>query len=89
MAMPVRDLWKERKTLAHTLLGTPQGLRRTMFWLLWLYIVIFSVGPNVREALPSMCLVCLLLYYRLDWHNSTLRRFSGRRAIIEALVFVA
>ena len=45
-----------------------------MFRLLWLYIVVFAVGPAVREILPTLCALCLIPYYRYNWQASTLRR---------------
>jgi O-antigen ligase len=59
-----------------------ERLRTVMFRLFWLYIVIFAVGPGVREVLPTMCLLCLIPYYFCRYRDSTLRRFTARPLFI-------
>ncbi|MEG2173823.1 MAG: hypothetical protein RRY29_11300, partial [Desulfovibrionaceae bacterium] len=49
-------------------------VRAALCWLFLVSIVLFPVGPSIREILPSLCLIVLLRYYYLDWHHSTLRR---------------
>lgn len=82
MAAPLRAAWNALKDRFRVFAASPPALRRTMFALLWAYIVVFSVGPNVREFFPSLCLLCLILYYRQDWKNSTLRKFTARPLFI-------
>lgn len=49
-----------------------------MFGLFWLYIVIFSAGPSIRDVFPVLCGLCLCGYYRHNWQQSTLRRFPAK-----------
>lgn len=49
-------------------------VRTALCWLFWVSIVLFPVGPSIREIMPSLCLLVLLRYYYLDWRNSTLYR---------------
>lgn len=55
-----------------------EQVRNTLCWLFLASIVLFPVGPSVREILPSLCGLVLARYYYLDWNNSTLKRFRPR-----------
>lgn len=55
-----------------------EQVRKALCWLFLASIVLFPVGPSIREILPSLCGLVLARYYYLDWHNSTLKRFRPR-----------
>lgn len=66
------DQCKNAYNYAHD--ASAAQVRTALCWLFWASIVLFPVGPSVREIMPSLCLLVLIRYYYLDWHNSTLRR---------------
>lgn len=70
-----RFLIKERD--AFTALDAAQRWHTILFWLFWLYLVLFAVGPSIREVLPSLCGLCLIPYYKYNWQQSTLRHFKA------------
>lgn len=47
-----------------------------LFWSFWLSLAIFPIGYGVREVMPPICLVFLLLYYRHAWRESVLCRLE-------------
>lgn len=64
-----------RHWYATALAASAEQVRVALFWTFWATLVVFAVGPSVREIMPSFCLLLLLRYYYLDWRNSTLYRF--------------
>lgn len=49
-----------------------------LFWTFWLSLASFPIGYGMREVLPVVCCIFLLLYYCHEWHNSVLRRLGAR-----------
>jgi O-antigen ligase len=47
-----------------------------LFWSFWVTLALFPIGYGWREAMPPVCLVCLLLYYRHAWARSVLARLE-------------
>lgn len=43
-----------------------------LFWSFWLSLALFPIGYGFREAMPPICLVFLILYYRHCWRRSVL-----------------
>lgn len=68
----LRARWRSARASAWS--APAEQVRTTLFWLFWASIVLYPVGPRIREFIPSLCLLVLLRYYYLDWSNSTLRR---------------
>jgi len=50
-------------------------VQKLLFCFFWLAIVLFPLGYVTREVLPSICLLLLLRYYKLDWKRSALYQF--------------
>ncbi len=49
-----------------------------LFWSFWLSLASFPIGYGMREVMPVLSFIFLLLYYRHEWHNSVLRRLDAR-----------
>ncbi len=49
-----------------------------LFWSFWFSLASFPIGYGMREVLPVISCIFLLLYYRYEWHNSVLRRLDAR-----------
>ncbi|MGE9984443.1 O-antigen ligase family protein [Desulfovibrio sp. SGI.169] len=49
-----------------------------LFWSFWLSLASFPIGYGMREVMPVLSFVFLLLYYRRQWHDSVLRRLGAR-----------
>lgn len=47
-----------------------------LFGAFWLSLASFPIGYGMREVMPPVCLVFLLLYYRHAWHESVLARLN-------------
>lgn len=47
-----------------------------LFAAFWLYLALFPIGYGWREVLPPLCFLFLLLYWKADWANCTLRRLK-------------
>ena len=47
-----------------------------LFGAFWLSLASFPIGYGMREVMPPVCLVFLLLYYRHAWHESVLSRLN-------------
>lgn len=50
-----------------------------LFWSFWFSLASFPIGYGMREVMPVLSFIFLLLYYRHEWHNSVLRRLDARR----------
>lgn len=49
-----------------------------LFWSFWLSLASFPIGYGMREVMPVLSFIFLLLYYRHEWRNSVLRRLDAR-----------
>lgn len=49
-----------------------------LFWSFWFSLASFPISYGMREVLPVLSCIFLLLYYRYEWHNSVLRRLDAR-----------
>ncbi len=49
-----------------------------LFWSFWLSLASFPIGYGMREVMPVLGFIFLLLYYRHQWRNSVLRRLDAR-----------
>lgn len=49
-----------------------------LFWSFWFSLASFPIGYGMREVLPVLSCIFLLLYYRHEWHNSVLCRLDAR-----------
>ncbi len=53
-----------------------------------LYLVTFSFTPFLRDFFAVFCLLCLLPYYFLDYQNSTLKLFDGKKYFVLYYIFL-
>lgn len=53
-----------------------EAWRQLLYVAFWICMAFFASGYGWREALPPLCLVFLLLYYKYDWRNSVLRNLK-------------
>jgi hypothetical protein len=49
-----------------------------LFWCFWFSLASFPAGYGLREVMPPLCCIFLLLYYRRAWRQSVLRRLPVR-----------
>ena len=56
-----------------TFINSSAAIRAALFWTFTTSIVLFPLGQAFRVAGPLVCLPFLLLLYRADWHNCSLR----------------
>lgn len=49
-----------------------------LFWSFWLSLATFPLGYGMREVMPVLSFIFLLLYYRHAWSDSVLRRLRVR-----------
>lgn len=49
-----------------------------LFWSFWFSLASFPIGYGMREVMPVLCCIFLLLYYRHEWRNSVLHRLDAR-----------
>jgi len=59
-------------------MASAEEVRRTLLWTFLTAIVLYPLGPSIREIMPTICVPLLARYYYLDWHNSTLKRFKSK-----------
>lgn len=62
--------------------------RRALFLCFWLYLAFFPIGYGFREAMPPLCLLFVLLYWRHGWRDSALARLSVWPLFICALLMI-
>jgi O-antigen ligase len=62
------------------LLRLPPGERRffCLFWSFWLTLATFPAGYAVRDIMPAVCFVFLILHLRRNRHDSVLFRLDAR-----------
>lgn len=59
-------------------MANAEQVRSALLWTFLATIVLYPIGPSIREVMPTMCLLILFRYYYLDWNNSTLKRFKPK-----------
>ncbi|MFT4301011.1 MAG: O-antigen ligase family protein [Desulfovibrio sp.] len=66
------------RTLAEAFRQSPPAERwfSCLFWSFWASLVTFPMGYAIRDIMPLLCLIFLILYYRHNWRNSVLRRLT-------------
>ncbi len=62
--------------------------RKVMLWCFVLYLVTFSIAPFFRDFFAVLCLLCLIPYYALDYKQSTLSLFDGKKYFISYYIFL-
>ncbi len=53
-----------------------------------LYLLTFSYSSFLRDFFPILCLLCLIPYYILDYKNSTLAVFDGKKYFLALYAFL-
>lgn len=60
-----------------------------LFGAFWFSLAIFPIGYGVREIMPLICLLFLLLYYRHAWNQSVLARLPVKWLFVCGALMVA